>query len=186
MKLIVGLGNPKKKYQFNRHNIGFQVLDSIAEKNHLEFFPKKKSLIARREYLNDSILYVKPLTFVNRSGEAVRELVQLYQLDSQDYLIIYDDIHLPLGKIRYRKKGSAGGHNGLASIIDLLNTDQICRLRIGVGKPEYSGELSEYVLGDFQPEERKTLKDLIPTIRESIDVFISKSIHEAMNLYNGL
>ncbi|MCM8773557.1 MAG: aminoacyl-tRNA hydrolase [Candidatus Omnitrophica bacterium] len=161
MKLIVGLGNPGKEYINTRHNVGFMVLDKLAQIKNFSF---KKSLIfnsyiARKKSFLQEVILLKPLIWMNNSGRCVQKVVKRYDLlITRDLLVVYDDLDLELGKMRFRIEGSSAGHKGMVSIIKSLNTDKICRLRIGIGRPkDKSKDLSEYVLSNFTSEEREVL-----------------------------
>ncbi|MCK4500634.1 aminoacyl-tRNA hydrolase, partial [Candidatus Babeliales bacterium] len=175
MRLVVGLGNPGKKYKSNRHNVGFAFLDSYLKKLDLKFKRRTKY-----DYLiSDDVIFIKPKTYMNRSGNAVISVLTKYRID--EILIITDDIHLPLGEVRIKKKGGNGGHNGLKSIADTLGSTEFGRIRIGVGSPEQK-DLSNYVLADFSKKEISTLNvvfDLLNILLESyqnsdFDQMISK------------
>ena len=157
MKLIVGLGNPGNEYKNTRHNLGFQAIDFLANKLNLELKSEKfKGLYTTGIYLNQKVILLKPLTYINNSGECIREFVNYFRIPLANILIVYDDLTLPLGTFRYRQQGSSGGHNGVKSIIKCLGTQKIKRLKIGVG---YNKNISwsEWVLQKFSPSETKTL-----------------------------
>ena len=161
MKLIVGLGNVGNKYTFTRHNAGFMLADSIALNNNLSFkeMPRLKCLITNLRNENGEFLIIKPTTFMNLSGEAVRAVIDYYKISIEDILIIYDDISLPLGKIRFRMNGSDGGHNGIKSIIQHIGTQDFARLKIGIGpQPNLPSEV--FVLQNFSKEELEILKNM--------------------------
>ena len=184
--LVIGLGNPGPRYVFTRHNVGFLYVDRIVER-----FKFKKEKITklyesfRGEFEGEKVILVKPMTFMNLSGVAVRDLLVSYGLNPEDLLIVYDDIWLDLGKLRIRKKGSAGGHNGLKSIIGSINTEIFERIRIGVGPLEDGEDLIEYVLGEFSDEELKIIWKVIDKgVDATVDMF-KHSIDVVMNNYNG-
>ncbi len=159
MKAIVGLGNPGKRYQNTRHNIGFMVLDALAEKHHLNFSPDKGDYYSVGSNLDTSHFYLyKPTTFMNLSGNAVFNIVETNNINLEDLLIITDDINLSTGNIRYREAGGDGGHNGLSSIIYSLETNKFNRLRLGVGNQFQDGELSQYVLNNFYENEKEIIR----------------------------
>lgn len=183
--LIIGLGNPGKKYQHTRHNVGFMVVDDFARKLDLNFQQ------GRGDYLQASgivdrkkVTLVKPLTFMNNSGLAVRQVVDFYKTDLSNILIIVDDFQIPLGIIRIRKRGSDGGHNGLASIISHLGTRNFPRLRVGIGRDTPIDNWVSFVLSDFSREEVKFLERIIPIANEAIIGFITEGVETAMNRYN--
>jgi PTH1 family peptidyl-tRNA hydrolase len=156
MKLIVGLGNPGKRYERTRHNVGFWVIDQLLADEQLSTSVKHKGQIARTLWKGEPVLLFKPDTFMNLSGDAVRLVVEYYQLDLSDVLIIYDDLDLPMAKLRLREKGGAGGHNGLKSLISALKSEQFPRLRIGIDKHEFM-DAKDYVLGHLSEAEQQAL-----------------------------
>ena len=185
MKLIAGLGNIGNKYTFTRHNAGFMLLDSIALNSGLTFKEnsKLKSLIANFKTGTDDYILIKPTTFMNLSGEAVRAVVDYYKIDVKDILIIFDDISLDLGKIRFRPDGSDGGHNGIKSVIQHLGTKDIARLKIGIGpQPNIPSEV--FVLQNFSKEELDVLKVTLNRAKEGIACYFTNGINEAQNKYN--
>ena len=181
MKLIAGLGNIGDKYCFTRHNTGFMVLDKWALDEGFSFKEDKKlkSFIAKK----GDIIFVKPTTFMNLSGEAVRAVMDYYKIDVKDVLIIYDDISLDLGKIRFRANGSDGGHNGIKSIINNLHTQQIPRLKIGIAH-DRKMDTKDYVLGHFNSNDLAHFKEMVPTYINIIEDFISNDISYCMQKYN--
>ena len=180
MRLIVGLGNPGTEYAFTRHNMGWLCIDSIAVNNGLGQ-PQEK-FHAQFWKFGDVIL-LKPLTFMNSSGLAVSEAVNFYKIDLSDVLIVYDDMALPFGKLRLRAQGTAGGHNGLTSILGALGDLHVPRLRIGIGKSP--GSMINYVLGHFPPEEREQLPKVIDRAAEAVDVWLNNDIQRAMTIVNA-
>ena len=182
MKLIVGLGNPDSKYQNTRHNVGFMALDTYANKNGLTF-KTQKSFIGET-YLGRGFILLKPLTYMNLSGNSVSLVAHYYHIEPKDTLVIVDDFNLPFTKTRLRESGSAGGHNGLKSIIECLSTQDFPRFRIGLGEP---GDNSiNFVLGNFSKENLESLKSVFEKTNNLIDDFIKgKSIQELQNLYNN-
>ncbi len=179
MKLVVGLGNPGKKYKDNRHNVGFLLLDRIAKKNDLLF---KKKINYDFAKLNSSI-FIKPKTYMNRSGVAVTSILAKHKLD--DILVVVDDINLPLGEIRLRSEGGYGGHNGLKSIGNSLGSNEFKRLRIGVGYPNKK-DLSEYVLSDFSREENDILKIVLELTEILIEEYINHDFDRMVEKYSVL
>ncbi|MDZ7798644.1 MAG: aminoacyl-tRNA hydrolase [Patescibacteria group bacterium] len=170
MKLIVGLGNPGKKYKNNRHNLGFMVIDALAEdfKEKLKHCKRTNSKRTKVKIRNKEIMLAKPQTFINNSGLAVKKIINYYKIKPQDVWIIFDDIDLPLGKIRIRYQGSSGGHKGLASIIENLKTDHFNRLRVGIGSNrEKNIPAEKYVLQNFKKNEIKTINQ---TIKEVVEI----------------
>ena len=186
MKLITGLGNVGEKYLFTRHNAGFMTVDKIALDNNLEFKEDKKlkSLITKFKNIEDDILLIKPTTFMNLSGEAVSAVMNYYKIDVKDILIIYDDISLDLGRIRFRANGSDGGHNGIKSIIKHLGTKDFNRLKIGIG-PQPSIPSEEFVLQNFSKEQMPELKNIITKASESAIFALLNGIEKAQNKYNN-
>jgi len=183
--LIVGLGNPGRRYEKTRHNAGFMVVDHIAEMLGIQF-KKGRGVyaICDGRWNEASILLAKPLTFMNNSGMAVAELVRYYQIDCSQLLVVLDEIELTFGRIRLRRQGSAGGHNGLSSIIQHLNTTSFARLRIGIGTEFAKRDMVDFVLSRFSRNEQKELDPVLATSVEAVLSFIRDGIDNAMNLYN--
>jgi len=179
--LIVGLGNPGREYALSRHNIGFLVIDLLKERWGIKLRPWRESLLGEGE----GILLAKPLTFMNRSGEAVEGLQREWGIPIERILIVHDDIDLPFGRLRIKRKGGAGGHRGVESIILLLGRDDFPRLKIGIGRPPPQQEVTDYVLGRFSEEEYKTLPSLLERAKDAIYTIISEGLEQAMNLFNG-
>lgn len=186
MYVIVGLGNPKKEYNNTRHNIGFDVIDALAEENRIGMSEKKhKAVLGKGMIAGQKVLLAKPQTFMNLSGEAVREIIDYYKIDEESELIVIsDDISLAPGQLRIRKKGSAGGHNGLKNIILHLGHDRFCRIKMGVGEKPKGYDLADYVLGHFSAEERKIMNESILDACKAIEMMINDDIDGAMNLFN--
>jgi PTH1 family peptidyl-tRNA hydrolase len=186
ISLVVGLGNPGKQYQNTRHNIGFITLDKIAEKLNIRFEREKyKGQIAEGRINNRTILLLKPMTFMNKSGESVAQAARNKINKPGDLLVIYDDAELPLGKIRIRKNGSAGTHNGMRSIVERVGTKEFPRLRMGVGMDTKTGALADHVLGKFHPDERETVQELVEASAEAAIRAMEQGIEAAMNDFNG-
>lgn len=184
MKLIIGLGNIGKEYENTRHNIGFMVLDEYA-KSKFDFKndAKLKSNIAITNISGEKVIFIKPTTYMNLSGEALRATLNFYKIDIEDILVIYDDLDLPTGKLRIRTKGSAGGHNGIKSIIANLGTQDFKRVKIGIDKAPYS--VVDYVLGKFSKEELININEGIDKAIKVIDEFIKNTpFDKIMNMYN--
>ena len=185
MKLIVGLGNPGRDYVNNRHNVGFKCVDLFAREHGISLTQRgARSKLGTGEVANIRIVVAKPQTFVNLSGEAVAALTRRYRLSSQDILVIYDDLDLPLGKIRIRERGSSGGHNGLKSIIARMGTQDFPRIRVGIAPAEQDVDAIEHVLGDFTPEEKAIMKEVYPRVLAAIRCLLTEGIAAAMNKYN--
>lgn len=181
MKLIVGLGNPGKEYQNTRHNVGFIILDNFL--NTSDWKEKFNALYSERRFNGDKVLFVKPLTFMNLSGDAVVKFVNYYDIDINDILIIHDDLDLPLGSYKLKKDSSAGGHNGIKSIINRLGTQKFSRLKIGVSNNK-SIDTKDYVLGSFGKTEKDVLDCNQKIFNEIIESFINNGIERTMNIYN--
>ena len=185
MKLIAGLGNIGPKYTFTRHNAGFMLVDSIAINSDLTLKDnsKLKCLMTKFKYNDEEYLLIKPTTFMNLSGEAVRAVVDYYKIDVKDILVVYDDLSLELGKIRFRPNGSDGGHNGIKSVIQHLGTKDVARLKIGIG-PQPSIPSEVYVLQNFSKEELEKLKETLAIAKEGIACYFTEGMQEAQNKYN--
>ena len=185
--IIVGLGNPGRKYDGSRHNAGFDVIDELVDRYHIGG-PERfgKSMIGKGRIGDRKVILVKPLTYMNLSGEAVQEIVHFYKADpKEDLLVISDDIDLEAGRLRIRKKGSAGGHNGLKNIVQHLGTEEFARIRVGVGaKPNPDFDLADYVLGHFSGEEKKVMEDAVAKAAEAAACAVTEGIDLAMNRYN--
>ncbi|MBM7558969.1 aminoacyl-tRNA hydrolase [Marinitoga litoralis] len=182
MKLILGLGNPGPRYVFTKHNVGFLVVDRYYEVNKSNL--KKISKKIFEGYYNDDIMLIKPLTYMNLSGKIFYELKNKY-VKPEDVIVIYDDVTLDIGKIRIRPNGSAGGHNGMKSIISVLQSTDFPRIRVGIGpKPEYM-DLADYVLSEFSDEEYYKINKVIDNIIPAIDMIIEGKISDAMNKFNN-
>lgn len=185
MYLIVGLGNPTSKYAGTRHNIGFSVITQIADMNRIDMNIKDHKAICGKGYLGgEKVLLMEPQTYMNLSGEAVRAAMDFYKLSNEDLIVIYDDISLDVGQLRIRKKGSAGGHNGIKSIIAHLNTDEFMRIKVGVGNKPDGWDLADYVLGRFQDEELPMVRESVKLAADACETILTESIDVAMNQYN--
>jgi PTH1 family peptidyl-tRNA hydrolase len=186
VKLIVGLGNPGARYRGTRHNVGFAVLDELARRHAGGEFSSApaSALYTRARSLGDGALLVKPLTFMNLSGAAVRELLRYFRIEVGDLLVVTDDVNLPLGKLRARARGSAGGHNGLRSIIEELGTTELARLRVGVGRGEGERDLADHVLDRFDAGERAVVDDAVTRAADAVELFVVEGIDRTMNQYN--
>ncbi len=186
MYIIVGLGNPKKEYENTRHNIGFDVIDKLAEQENIDVLEKKhKAMIGKGYVAGQKCILAKPQTFMNLSGESVRELVDYYKVDeTTELIVISDDISLDVGQLRIRKKGSAGGHNGLKNIISHLGDDTFIRVKMGVGEKPKGWDLADYVLGHFTADERKLMDQAAERAADAIRMIITNDADAAMNEYN--
>lgn len=186
MYIIVGLGNPDRQYQNTRHNIGFDVIDVIAAKNSITVGERKhKALIGKGFVGGQKVVLVKPQTYMNLSGESVRDIIDFYKIDEKNELIVIsDDVSLDVGQIRIRKKGSAGGHNGLKNIILHLGHDEFQRVKMGVGEKPGGYDLADYVLGHFPKEEREIMDESAGRAAAAVEMMIAKGADAAMNQYN--
>lgn len=185
--LIVGLGNPGRKYELTRHNAGFLFLDLLADKTGAKIDKIKfKSLIGMAEIAERKCLLMKPQTFMNNSGEAVREAAAFYKIPPEKIIVIFDDISLPCGKMRIRRKGSDGGHNGIKSIIYLMNSDMFPRIKLGIGeKPHPDYELADWVLSTFKKDELAALKDAAEKACDAAALMVSGDTEKAMSKFNS-
>lgn len=185
MKLIVGLGNIGKQYENTRHNMGFMAIDAFAKELGVSFSekPKFKGMLAQTTYQGETILLLKPTTYMNLSGEAIQAVVKFYNIPLNQILVIYDDLDLKCGDIRIRQKGSAGGHNGIRSIIDCLGSEAFHRLRIGIDRHEVI-PVVDYVLGKPTPEQKPLLESAIELSRKAIKDWLTHDIIYVMNKYN--
>ena len=186
MYIIVGLGNPGREYENTRHNIGFDVIDTLAKEEGIDVLEKKhRAVIGKGLIEGQKVILVKPLTYMNLSGESVRSVLDFYKVDeTSELIVISDDISLGVGQMRIRKKGSAGGHNGLKNIIAHLGHDEFIRLRMGVGEKPTGYDLADYVLGHFSGEERKVMDESAKCAAEAIRTIISGDADTAMNRFN--
>lgn len=186
MKMIVGLGNPGPEYRMTRHNVGFRVADRLAERWDAEFTREKyRSLVAEAVCDGERVLLIKPLTFMNRSGEAVSRALRYTSVDRRDMLVVVDDVNLGLGGVRLRAEGSAGGHNGLKSIIAALGSEDFPRLRIGVGRDRAGESLVDHVLSGFASREQPEVEAMLARGAEAAERFVTHGIERAMNDFNG-
>ena len=187
MYLIVGLGNPGKQYENTRHNVGFDAVDLLVDEYRVPSSGKQhKAMYGIGVIAGQKVILAKPLTYMNLSGESERALVDYYKINPEEELIvIYDDISLDVGQIRIRKKGSAGGHNGLKNIIKMLGHDTLIRVRMGVGEKPKNFDLADYVLGHFPAEERSIMDEAAKTAAEAIRMIITENADAAMNHFNS-
>jgi PTH1 family peptidyl-tRNA hydrolase len=186
MKLVVGLGNPGSKYEGTRHNIGYAVVDYLAAAPGVgRWRDRFQSRVAESMEGSESVLLMKPETFMNLSGRAVREAIDFYKLGPADLLVVCDDIALPLGKLRARAKGSHGGQNGLRNIQEMLGTQEYSRLRLGIGSPGERWDAADYVLSRFKPAERKSVEDAIAQAAQAVVVWARQGIDACMNRFNA-
>ena len=183
--LIVGLGNPGQTYARQRHNVGFMTLDAISCKHNVIFTNhKSKSMIATLRLNNMNVILSKPQTFMNLSGQSVQELVRYYNIQPDNILVIFDDLDLPIGDIRIRKSGGSSGHKGMQSVITLLGTNTIPRLRLGIGRPPANVNPKDYVLKPFSEQLKSLMNCLIPKVIEAVESFVIDGINTSMSNYN--
>lgn len=183
MKLIVGLGNPGKKYEHTRHNMGFEVVDLFSELAQIDVDKESfKGLVGRGVVFDEDVYILKPQTFMNLSGTSVREIVNYFKIDISDIIVVYDDMALPVGSIRLRPGGSSGGHKGMQNIIEHLGTEDIKRIKVGIGEPEY--DAIDYVLGKPNKEEKELIDEAINNAVEALKMILRKNFDIAMNQFN--
>jgi PTH1 family peptidyl-tRNA hydrolase len=188
LKLIVGLGNPGRKYLNNRHNVGFMIVDRFAQRYSIELnTKKKKAIFGRGTCENAPVVLLKPQTFMNLSGEAVLYLASFLKVKTQDIIVVADDTEIAFGRVRIRRSGGSGGHNGIKSLINSLKSDDFPRLRFGIGRPDLDSgiELCDYVLEDFLSDEMDMLNRDSMKVIDALSVMVSQSIEEAMNRFNN-
>ena len=185
--LVVGLGNIGDQYEGTRHNVGFQVVDELAERAGVPVQKLKyRALTNTAQIGGEKVLLMKPVTFMNLSGEAVRPAADFYKVSPDHVLVISDDVALPVGKLRVRRGGSAGGHNGLKDIIRHLGTDQFPRVKVGVGeKPHPDYDMADWVLGKFQGEDKKIIDQAVKRAADAVELLLSQGVDKAMSRYNG-
>jgi peptidyl-tRNA hydrolase, PTH1 family len=184
IKLIAGLGNPGTRYAHNRHNVGFMIVERFVHARAFDFKRKRFNAQIAEGVIGGSRLFIaKPQTYMNASGEAVAKLFKYYKVEPQDLLVIYDDLDLPLGKIRIRPDGSAGGHHGMESIIGRIGTSDFSRIRVGIGRPNPDADIG-HVLSDFDEEERAVMDETIQRAVEAIEAWLEQGIVVAMNRFN--
>jgi len=185
VKAIVGLGNPGSQYKGTRHNVGFDVIDEIARRQSVGFeSAPAEALIAKWRRADGPVLLVKPLTFMNLSGQAIGELARYFKIEVADLIVVVDEVHLPLGKLRARKRGSAGGHNGLKSVIAHLG-DEFARLRLGVGLGGEQRNMADHVLSRFEKDEAAEVERMTTRAADAAEMFITSGIEAVMNAFNG-
>lgn len=186
MKIIAGLGNPTDQYKGTRHNIGYMVMDRLIKSTGIELNRHRFHALCGLGFIGgERVLLMKPLTYMNRSGESIREAVDFYKVDPEDILVIYDDISLEPGLLRIRGKGSAGGHNGMKNIISHLGSDTFPRIRVGIGEKQHPDQdLADYVLGKFSPEEKESVDQALDHAAQAAEMFARDELAEAMNRFS--
>ncbi len=185
MYLIVGLGNPESDYSKTRHNMGFNVINKLSEKYEIEVNKSKfKGLIGSGTIENEKVILLKPQTFMNLSGESIIEVINFYKIPLENLIVIYDDVDIEPGKIRIRKNGSAGSHNGMKSVVNNLHTEEFTRIRIGIGKPKENTDMISYVIGYVPEEELESLNKGVEKAKEAVIEIIKNNVDSAMNKFN--
>ena len=185
MYVIAGLGNPGREYEGTRHNVGFMTLDALADKYNIDVREKAfKGLIGKGMIEGNKVILVKPQTYMNLSGECIRQVMDYYKVDPSEFIVIYDDISLVPGGIRIRKKGSAGGHNGIKNIIAHLGTQEFPRIKVGVGDKPKGMDLADYVLGHFSKEDQAKMDEAFKDAADAAEMILDKGMDAAMNHYN--
>lgn len=185
MYLIVGLGNPEADYSRTRHNMGFDVINKISEKYDIKVNKTKfKALYGNGIIDNKKVILVKPQTYMNLSGESVQQFVDFYKIENKNLLVIYDDIDTIPGKIRIKKVGGPGTHNGMKSVVSCLNTEEFVRIRVGIGMPEFKGDLINYVIGHIPEDEYNELQKGVSLASDAVDEILKNGVDIAMNKYN--
>jgi PTH1 family peptidyl-tRNA hydrolase len=187
VKIIVGLGNPGIKFKKNRHNAGFMAIDRVAEEAEIDIKVRKfDSVIGRGLIGKKEVILAKPRTFVNLSGQAVSKLVNFYKIDTEDLIVIYDDADIEFGRIKVKKNGKSGGHNGVESIIDALGNENFARIRIGIGRSVHYEDLKKYVLGNFNKLEMSKFDEILSRVLDAVVTIVKDGIDKAMNTFNAL
>ncbi len=185
MKLVMGLGNPGEHYKLNRHNIGFLIVDKVAQECNLPFSKTKfHSSVGEGSIAGQRVVIAKPLTYMNLCGEAAKKLLSYFEIDRRALVVVHDDLDMEFGRIRIKEKGGHGGHNGVRSIISVLGVDDFIRLKVGIGRPTGSRKVTDYVLSHFDSEQRVLLPDLIDLAGKALISVITKDVHVAMNEFN--
>ncbi|MEJ2110496.1 MAG: aminoacyl-tRNA hydrolase [Acidobacteriota bacterium] len=183
--VIVGLGNPGEKYQLNRHNIGFLAVDALARQGGGSWSTYLLSRVCRVEIGSRPVLLSKSLTYMNHSGKAVHSLMTGLKRNTEDLLLIYDDLDLPLGRIRIRRRGSSGGHRGVESVLNMVQTDEIMRLRMGIGEEHKAGDARDFVLSDISPEKQTELNEMIQKAGNAVKSILVDGISKSMTIFNA-
>ncbi|MED0939981.1 aminoacyl-tRNA hydrolase [Bacillus mobilis] len=186
MKLIVGLGNPGREYELTRHNIGFMAIDELAKRWNISLNEQKFKGVFGAGFVNgEKVILLKPLTYMNLSGESIRPLMDYYKIDVEDFIVLYDDLDIPVGKLRLRMKGSAGGHNGVKSTISHLGTQEFQRIRMGIDRPKNGMKVVDYVLGRFTSEEIPDVGHSIERAADACEEWLNKPFLQIMNTFNS-
>lgn len=186
MKLIVGLGNPGREYELTRHNIGFMAIDELAKRWNISLNEQKFKGVFGAGFVNgEKVILLKPLTYMNLSGESIRPLMDYYKIDVEDFVVLYDDLDIPVGKLRLRMKGSAGGHNGVKSTISHLGTQEFQRIRMGIDRPKNGMKVVDYVLGRFTSEEIPDVGHSIEKAADACEEWLNKPFLQIMNTFNS-
>jgi PTH1 family peptidyl-tRNA hydrolase len=184
-KIIIGLGNPGEEYARNRHNVGFMVLDALARQEHVQWSSRSLSRTCRIELGGCPVLLAQPLTYMNQSGKAVHHLLSAFEQNPRNLLVVIDDLDLLLGRIRIRERGSAGGHHGLESILTTLDTEEIVRIRVGIGEEEMPGDKARFVLSDFPPDKQAELNAMIIKAGNAVQSILSDGVARSMAIFNA-
>ena len=185
MYIIVGLGNPEEDYAKTRHNMGFNTINKLAEQYNIEVKQKKfKALYGTGMIENKKVILLKPQTFMNNSGESIKEIIDFYKAKPEELIVIYDDIDLDAGIVKIRKKGGAGTHNGMKSVVHCIQSEDFIRVRVGIGKPEHKGDLINYVIGAIPEEEVKILDEAATKAKEGVIEILKNGVDNAMNKIN--
>ena len=184
--VVVGLGNPGSKYENTRHNVGFLSVDYICKQNNIELNSKKfNGIYGVGDFKGNKVLFLKPQTFMNRSGECVLKIMSYYKVPPEKVILVFDDISLNVGKIRIRRSGTHGGHNGVRNIIDLSSSDKFPRIKVGIGeRPNKDWDLADWVLSKFSQDELNTIKGILKDVENSVQLVVEGNIEKAMSLYN--
>ncbi|TQR18197.1 aminoacyl-tRNA hydrolase [Psychrobacillus vulpis] len=186
MKIIIGLGNPGKQYEATRHNIGFHVIDELAKRLNIPLTQSKFNGMYGISHIGtEKVMLLKPLTYMNLSGECIVPMMDYFDVEDEEIVVIYDDLDLQAGKLRLRQKGSAGGHNGIKSIIQHLGTQEFNRIRIGIDRPKNGMKVPDYVLSRFNEEEKTDIEHAVKKSADACEAWMSKSFLEVMNNFNG-
>lgn len=185
MYLIVGLGNPENEYSHTRHNMGFDTINQIAKNNNIQITKNKfKGLCESTIIQNQKVILLKPQTYMNLSGESVKEVAEFYNLKPEEIIVIYDDIDIEKGHIKIRKKGGAGSHNGMKSVVEELQSTDFARIRVGIGQPEFKSDMINYVIGKVSQEEQEILQQGVEKAAKAVEEILKNGIDRAMNKFN--